>query len=152
MTSDEAIQRRNKRLLNFFIDSGIPVRLIGDDNCPAVVYKEKYVLSCYVKNFDLIFTDKPKEGSEVTRVKLQQGVSFPKEDLVKLLDNCEHRKVYRVKVKGTSLFLSGYNFLDKQNSEGRYPVFSKFGSKIYFSQEYAEQICADYAEYDLEIV
>ncbi len=152
MVTEKDIARRNKRLLTYFRTSGIDVRLIGNENCPAVVYKEKYVLSCYVKNFDLIFTNKPYEGEEVSRIKLIHGAVAEKDDLIKLLDTCEHRRAFRVKIQNAELYLSGYNFLDKEALEGRYPVFSRFNGKIYFDKEYAEQICKDYAEYDLIVL
>jgi len=153
MVTPNDIKRRNKRLLTFFKDSGIDeVRLIGNENCPAVIYKERFVLSCYVKNFELIFTDKPFEGTEVARVKLLHGANADKTELIALLDNCEHRKVYRVKVKDVELYLAGYNFLDKENSEGKFPVFSRHNPKIYYDKEYADQICADYTDYDLVVI
>ena len=55
-TLDEMVSRRNKRLLNFFNIHGFNVRIVGDEQKPAVILNEAYVLSCYVKNFDLHFT------------------------------------------------------------------------------------------------
>lgn len=153
MVTPEDIKRRNKRLFLFFKDSGVDeIRLIGNENCPAVLYKERFVLSCYVKNFELIFTNQPQQGEEVARIKLHHGARTEKSELIKLLDNCEHRKVYRVKMRDAELYLAGYNFVDKENVDGRYPVFARFNTKVYFDREYAEQICKDYEDYNLVVV
>ena len=51
----EVIERRNRRLLEFFRLSGLTdVRIIGDENNPAVIYKNVYCLSCFVHNLSLI--------------------------------------------------------------------------------------------------
>ncbi|POY38365.1 hypothetical protein C3K47_02915 [Solitalea longa] len=152
MITENDILRRNKRVVDFFTRSGFSVKLLGDQNCPAIIYNDLFCLSCYVKNFDLIFTDKPKAGAEIFRVKLEAGSFLQRAELMDVLDQAEHRRVFKVKVSSVDLFLSGYNFLDKTKPETRYPVFAKHGAKLYFDEEYARQICEDYNEYDLVVV
>ncbi|MHA3046529.1 hypothetical protein JSO59_004070 [Riemerella anatipestifer] len=69
--TEKDIIKRNKRLQSFFENLNIPVKIIGDINTPAVIYKNKKVLSCYAHNFDLIFIDRPKNGTEIFRHKLK---------------------------------------------------------------------------------
>ncbi|UKJ08805.1 hypothetical protein [Solitalea lacus] len=152
MITENDIQRRNKRVVDFFTRSGFSIKLLGDPNCPAIIYNDLFCLSCYVKNFDLIFTDKPKAGSEIFRIKLESESRMERPELMDVLDRAEHRRVFKVKISNAELFLSGYNFLDKGRPETRYPVFAKHGAKIYFDEEYAKQICYDYNEYNLVVV
>lgn len=152
MITEFDIQRRNKRVVDFFTRSGFQVKLLGDPNCPAIIYNDLFCLSCYVKNFDLIFTNRPKAGDEIFRVKLEAESKMERTELMDVLDQAEHRRVYKVKISAADLFLSGYNFLDKTRPETRYPVFAKYGAKLYFDEEYATQICHDYNEYNLVVV
>lgn len=152
MVTEEDIIRRNQRVEQLFAHFDMPVRLIGDINTPAIIYKDLYCLCCYVKNFYLIFTDKPFNGNTLGEIKLTREITCTKEEILALLDQGEHRLIHKIKVKDSELFLSGYNFLDKKNLEGRYPVFARFGYKIYFDKEYAQTIVDSYPDYNLEVV
>lgn len=46
---EDMVSRRNKRLKNLFVVNGIDVRLVGDEQKPAVIMDEHVVISCYVK-------------------------------------------------------------------------------------------------------
>jgi len=118
-----------------------------------VIVDYAVVLSAYVKNFDLIFTDKPFQGKEVLKFKLSPNVKITDVELNAILEKYEHRSVYRVKLPDSNLFLVGYNFKDKEktDAENRYPVFAKFGMKIYFDEAYAQSISATYKDYNLEV-
>ncbi len=51
---------------------------------------------------------------------------------------------YKVVLVGSpELFLSGYNFLNKEELLGRYPVFSAHDPKIYFKTEKANEVCLE---------
>ncbi len=152
MVTEQDIIRRNQRVVELFKHFDMPVRLIGDINTPAIIYKDLYCLCCYVKNFYLVFTDKPFNGENIGQIKLTKDIACTKEEIMALLERGEHRLVYKIKVKDTELYLSGYNFLDKDNLDGRYPVFAKFGYKIYFDKDYAQSIVDSYLEYQLEVV
>ena len=141
------LERRNGRFLNFFKTNGFKeTRLIGDPEKPALLYKEEFVLSCYVHNFELRFMDKPFSDNVIEVVKLN-GIEAADSStqLKEWYDTYEHRKIYKIQFKDSSLYLAGYNFLirRKENPEGRYPVFARHHPKVYFSLDKANEIASD---------
>lgn len=146
---EKDIIRRNKRVLKFFEILDLDVKLYGNINNPAVIYRNHTALSCYVHNFNLIFTDKPKSGKEIFRYKLLDEQLFNEQQVDLIYDwlhNYTHRSCFAVGVVGTNLRLSGYNFINKERlPENQYPVFSEFDYKLYFDKEYAEGIVNDYS-------
>jgi hypothetical protein len=110
---------------------------IRDGKKPAVILDEKYVLSCYVKNFDLHFTKEPFSEDIVKSFKLKHEPEVSKLELLEAIELCAHRPVFKIKLSGTELFLTGYNYLDSENAVGRYPVFAVHKPKVYFEMEYA---------------
>lgn len=153
-TTIDDINRRNNLLKAFFssIERNIIV-LVKNINIPCIIVDYAVVLSAYVKNFDLIFTDKPFNGEEVLKFKLTPNSRLSDIELDAILEKYEHRSVYRVKQPESNLFLVGYNFKDKEinTADNRYPVFAKFGMKIYFDKEYAVSISDAYKDYNLEV-
>lgn len=157
---DQIIERRNKRLLSFFhhyFDQD-RVKIHGDKNKPAIILDDKFVLNCYAHNFDLIFTDKDFKGNSLYTIKLQQKPYqeyLGEKEFFHWIDGYEHRQCYYIQVKGTKLRLSGYNFKDKnpENKEdgNKYPVFSEFNYKLYFTKEYADEIIKDYSSKTLNL-
>lgn len=153
----EFVERRNLRLLDFFNRNGFrgQVRLIGDENAPAVLYQDEYVLCCYVKNFDVIFTDAVFEGNEVKRYKLLEEPMKVREELVRLLADMPARKVYRIKLKTgqqiNDIYVCGWNYDDQKN---RYPVFSKSKPKVYFTEGKAMELADELKGlgYECEVV
>jgi hypothetical protein len=136
----EIVKRRNKRLLTFFTTHGLNVRIVGDDQKPSVVLDESYVLSCYVKNFDLHFTKEPFSDEIVKTFKLKNEVEVTKLELLETIQLCAHRPAYKIQLSGTELFLVGFNYLNSEDAMGRYPVFGKFKPKVYFDKEYAKNL------------
>jgi hypothetical protein len=132
-------ERRNSRLAKFFNNLGLPARLIGDANSPAIIIDDAMVLSGYVKNFELRFTDVPSHGQVIYTIKLLHQQIVDRDEVFRVILSSEHRPVYRINLVGTKFFLAGYNFVDKQNSQGRYPVFSTINPKIYFSEASAKE-------------
>lgn len=154
-----SIERRNARLVKFFqtVYSEEEIMVIGDPNKPTVIHFSRegktIAISCYVHNFTLIFTDAPFNGQHVHSIALtEMNCKFPnKESIRKLVAETVHREVYRIRVKGTDLYLSGYNFKDKTKDETKYPVFAPHGMKIYFNRGYAQELVDQYGELGLEI-
>jgi hypothetical protein len=132
----QTIEKRNARLAAFFEQLGLDVEIIGDMETPAVI-KEQFCLSCYVHNFNLIFTDHYDQGNELYRIKLQKEQEYETEPIVNWLQTATHRRVFRIKMKEHEMYLVGYNFKNKDNPEDKYPVFGKFAPKIYFTEDYA---------------
>jgi hypothetical protein len=151
---EDLVSRRNKRLLSFFTLNGFDVRLIGDEQKPAVIIDESIVLSCYVKNFDLFFTKEPFSDEVVKQFKLRHEPEVSSQEIREAIDCCQHRPVYKIKIRGTDLFLVGYNYLNSEDGVGRYPVFARHRPKVYFDIEYAEKLTTNLSEegYNLEVI
>ena len=152
---DEIIKRRNLRLKNFFEICQLPIRLIGDNNSPAMVLNDKHVLNCYIHNFELRFTDNPIQGNIIYTVKLTEKPNFDKNKVMSCINDYEKRQLYKIRLNNSKpiLYLSGYNFLNKEEKEGRYPVFSSYIPKVYFSEEKANEVLNELSNdgYDLVI-
>lgn len=152
---DTIISRRNERLERFFSllydGSETRFRIIGDKNCPAVIVNESWCMSCFVKNFELNFTDKPNHGEIIAIIKLQKDQVIDREQIMGVINTSEHRPVYKLRYSDTELYLAGYNFTNKTEMTGKYPVFAKEHPKIYFSRDYAEQIADTLDSYNLSI-
>ena len=112
------------------------------------------VLSCFVKNFDLHFTKEPFSDDIVKSFKLKNDIEVTKLELQEVIEQCAHRPVYKIKLIGTDLFLVGYNYLNSDDSMGRYPVFALHKPKVYFDKEYAVKLVESlsHENYSLEIV
>ncbi|MBN2520946.1 MAG: hypothetical protein JXB17_10605 [Bacteroidales bacterium] len=139
-TLEEMVERRNKRLVYLFTANGVNVRIVGDPQKPAVIQDEKVLLSCYVKNFNLHFTKEPFSDEIVKTVKLKHEPEINRYELLEVLEMCVHRPVYKLRLSSTDLFLVGYNYLNSEDSVGRYPVFAKHKPKVYFNRDYAERV------------
>lgn len=151
---EELVIRRNKRLLNFFISNGFNVRIVGDEQKPAIILDETSVLSCYVKNFDLFFTRAPFSDEIVRQFKLKHDPEVTPDEIQEVIEICQHRPVYKIRIVDTELYLTGYNYLNSEDGVGRYPVFAKHRPKVYFDLEYATKLALSLNEedYNLEVV
>lgn len=134
------VKRRNKRLLTMFKHNGFNVRLIGDPQKPAVIWDEEYCISGFAKNFDFHFTSQPFDGEVIKTIKLTENVSSNRAEIEEALEGAEHRKVFKIIMEHSNLYLVGYNYIDPDNSVGRYPVFAKHKPKIYFTEDKAIEI------------
>jgi hypothetical protein len=137
------IEKRNKRLAAFFHHLGLDIDLIGDMETPAVV-KEGYCLSCYVHNFNLIFTDHYNQGQELYRTKLQKDQETDIPLITEWLKTATHRKVFRIRMREQELYVVGYNFQGEVDSSDKFPVFGKYAPKIFFTEDYAHDLIALY--------
>jgi hypothetical protein len=151
---EEMVARRNKRLKSLFSRNGVNVRLVGDDQKPAVIMDESVVLSCYVKNFDLHFTKEPFSDEIVKTVKLKHDPEITRYEIQEVIELCKHRPVFRILLTNSDLYLVGYNYLNSEDSVGRYPVFAKHKPKVYFDRSYAEKVAESLNEegYHIEII
>jgi hypothetical protein len=137
---EEMVTRRNKRLVSLFTKNDINVRLVGDPQKPAIIMDESIVISCFVKNFNLNFTKEPFSDEIVNTVKLKHEPDITKYELEQIIEICKHRPVYKLQLKNTNLFLVGYNYMNSEDSVGRYPVFAKHKPKVYFDKNYANDV------------
>ena len=145
-TNSSDILRRNKRIVKFFKQAGINIRLIGRPDKPAIIWNDAFILSAYAHNFNLRFTDIPRGGSVVKEYKLKVSEKPNPSEIVEILNACEHKPVYKIQYGLNDMYLAGYNFLDKENGEGRYPVFAKHQPKLYYSKTKAQEICSSLEE------
>ncbi len=149
----QTIQKRNFRLAKFWEKLGLDVEVIGDMETPAVI-KEDYCLACYVHNFNLIFTDHYDQGKELYRVKLQKVQEYDTAPIIEWLKTATHRRIYRIRMKTEPhLLLVGYNFKSKDTGDKeKYPVFGRYGAKVYFTEDYASDIMKYYSLDYCEII
>lgn len=146
------VKERNNLLLQLFKRNGFnAVRLIGNPSMPAVILFEEMVLSCHVVDTVVHFTDKPKEGNTVYSVDLEGDINGLRSELVKLIDDFEHRTLYRVELIGgdilsplrkfygkSQIYLKDYYY--DHESRSKYPVFTPGRDvKVYFEKEKAEE-------------
>jgi hypothetical protein len=138
----DVIVRRNKRLSDFFKLLGLNVKVIGNVNNPPMIINDEFILNAYVHNFELRFTDSPNQGNVLYIVKLTEKPLFDKNKILSAINDYEKRPVFKVYLKDCSptIYLSGYNFLNKEEKLGRYPVFSSYSPKVYFNKEKADEI------------
>lgn len=137
------VKRRNRWLRQAFEVMDGQIRIIGDPESPAIIYNDAFVLSAYVKNFFLIFKDRPSGGKVNTTFELMEDFRLSREEIMHQIRIANHREVYRVQFLKSSLFLTGWNFIDRDKKEGKYPVFARINPKVYFTSERAEAIIID---------
>ncbi len=157
-TQDEVIERRNWLLLEFF-KKMLPdhaIRIVGDKNKPAVVMDFEEILPCYVSNFELRLLDR-NDGGEVvftialTKTLVQPGTPVNQQPVFeKWMRESTRKQVFRVALSletmfesQPTLFLSGWNFRNKMEKQGKYPVFSEYEPKVYFTEQKAVEVLDD---------
>lgn len=148
----EFISKRNYRLTSIFqtramYEAGLAqkIRVIGNENSPAVLYDDAWILNMYVHNFDLHFTDAFEGGNIVKTFKLRAAFTLSPDELLAHIEQYTHKKIYKVKLatEGVPLFLAGWNHTDKfsRNPETQYPVFAPREPKVYHTKEKAIELC-----------
>lgn len=147
----ELVVRRNKYLRTAFSQFSDRIRIIGNEEKPAIIYEEKIVISAYVKNFDLRFTSKPFNGQVVKSFKLTSTFVLDRDFVLAHLQNCSHRPIYKIQFLNSSLFLTGYNFREKESQEGKYPVFARHNPKLYFTEKKALEVIAELKDLHYEV-
>jgi len=142
----EFVGKRNKRLEQFFRDNGYDhhdIRIIGNENVPAVLFQDCFILPCYVHNFELRWTDKQYEGSVIKTYKLTAEVPNVRAELEGLIQNGDLKKVHKISATNSNLYLIGWNYLDKENKKIKFPVFGRYSPKVYHTIEKANEIIED---------
>lgn len=137
------------------------IRIVGDINKPNVIIDFEYALACYCQNFNLHFLDKNDFGTTLFSVKLNNSYIYDISKINNWLQTAQHKKLFKVALKISSdqseqptLFVSGWNYIDKENKLGKYPVFSEHEPKVYFSEEKAKEIAKELKQsnYQVEII
>ena len=136
----DIVERRNKFLTIAFSELKDQIRIIGNPQAPAILFNDTIIISCYVKNFNLHFTNKPYDGEIVSTYKLKSGFVLSKQTIKNHLKESEHRKIFRISFQGSSLFLTGWNYRGRGEQEELYPVFSRHNPKVYFTLKKAEEV------------
>jgi len=150
--------KRNIQLLRFFknIFPNNEIRLVGNENNPAVVIDFETKLSCYVSNFDVRFNNKNIKGDVLFEVKLKEKFEDIKVSTKKVGDvvteikfdklliddwykNNQHGKMFRVYLECEStqspLYLVGWNYKNKVTKQGKYPIFAEYEPFVYFTKQ-----------------
>lgn len=137
------IEKRNKELFKFFnkIFPNKITLLILNQSTPNVIYEDEKCLSCYVFNFELRLTDSPQKEKIICSINLLEE-KYDIDKILFWLEKCQHMKMHKVKLDTAfpPLYLSGYNFTDRENKKNKYPVFSHYNPKLYFQKKKAEEI------------
>ncbi len=139
------------------------IRLIGDDTNPAIVVDFEHILSCHVVNFNLNFQNENK-GETIFTINLNRNIiGYNESQFSQWYNDSVHKKIYRIildcvaaknNVHQPKLFLSGWNYRNKVDKEGKYPVFSEFEPKVYFKEDTAKQISGELVSegYSIKII
>jgi hypothetical protein len=92
---------------------------------------------------------------------LTEIVQGTREEVVEWLQAYPQMPLYRIQHAGSKLYLCGFNFVDREQKLGRYPVFAREDYHIYKQREAAEDILnmlkedgyeAEITEPDLDLV
>ena len=150
----EDIKKRNERLLALFISMGYDIKLIGNDNNPAVVLNDSTIVSCHVNSFDLIFHSKPFVNDKFFVYQLTERIIITPEKFNDVINCCEHRPVLHLKVVtfAKDLLLCGWNFTQKNVDSTKYPVFAMHRPVYYLNEKSATIVKERFADYNMEIV
>lgn len=156
MITPQKIEQRNKWLSKFFKTIFPDKIMVANtlDN-PAIIYNYTTCLSCFVQNFELKFMDRPRDGNKVYSIFLSETIrDYDVEKILEWFNGCEHRKIFRIKLNSIipPFYLSGYNFTDRDNKEGKYPVFSRHNPKIYMSRDNAEKVIEPLREENYDVI
>ena len=150
-----AFDRRNEQLLKFLLANGLNnIRLIGNAQSPVIIYNSETRLSCYVDDYNLILRESYKNDNVIgTLVLNRKKITDAESLLLDFLYNSEHSDVFRIGLNPVpGLFLSGYNYVNRESKLGKEPVFSKLDARIYLSATVAQVILDEFPDYPLEII
>ena len=85
--------------------------------------------------------------------KLTEIIQGTREELVEWMQQYPQMPLYRIQHADSKLFLCGFNFVDREQKLGRYPVFAREDYHIYKQREAAEDILTMLKEdgYEVEV-
>lgn len=149
MELEKMVKQRNDLLLHTFQHFlGNGVRVHGNVNNPKIILHNKWILSCYVHNFTINFCRDAERKEIDFRHKMTSNTpeNFPDQAMFKKwIDSAERSECFLIKVDQEDLYLSGFNFIHQANTgeKMRYPVFSEYNPRIYYSMDFAEKVLQD---------
>lgn len=118
------------------------IRIIGNPHQPSLIFDNKYVISLFVKNFNLYFSTSFKNGEvlsafdlnlcDINLCDLEDSIRDVKEYLENNLHMVDFKSLYRVEVEDNLYFTR----FDKQG----HAYFTKTNPQFYFRIEDAENI------------
>lgn len=134
-----SITERNELVVKMFEKTklNIEVRIFNHRN-PVILYNGDTVLDCRFTKDKIQFVD-GYVGEVFVEVDLKTE-SVSDEWLLDFITQYPQTKVYRIQYDDSPLYVSGYNFINRNNEETKYPVFSSKGCKIYFTKQHADEI------------
>lgn len=150
--TNEEIEQRNEYLKMYFSKLEQDIRLIGHIKKPTIVVNDLYCISAHVHKYNLFFTDKIYDGNVLTRLRLIEGMYISQDTFNTLLKQMERKMLYKIQYKDTNLYLSGYNFRNREQQKGKYPVFSQYNYKLYFKKQNAEEVMNEFPDYPLVLM
>lgn len=148
-------EKRIGRLFRAF--SKFNVDITGNPHLPSIIIDRAKMLNTYINNFDLhLLEDLPsrknKEPQTILFYKLTADCDIPIKEVKQYISDYGYTRVYPIRLIGTDLFLSGWNFKDRFKGLEKYPVFSKYRCKYFFEMDIAESIVEDYPDYKMEVL
>jgi hypothetical protein len=133
--SVNSFKMRNKKLVGIFTSRGFNIRLIGEES-PKIVLDDKSLLSCTIKDFQLVFFKSFSSNNVLKSFNFKNDVYISDYELGEVIRMCEQQPVFRLQLKRTQLCIVGYNF--DEDKELRYPVFAVSVPWLYLTKEDAD--------------
>jgi hypothetical protein len=134
----ESIESRNLKVIEFFKDNGMGVVLYGTTDNPLIIWKNRFILPCYVHNFKLNFCSKRVDGEVLGWLSL----NLPKEKYNKFnitdwMSKSELTPVKRIVDEDTGLLFSGFS--SNKFSKITTLLFSNSEAKYYFDDSILQE-------------
>ena len=130
---------RNELLKKFCDDIFEDYEIKGSEK-PYIISSGR-IISAYVKNMRLMFFSRPKNGVKIAEINL--GESYDKEKLKSLIKGAKHKRIFRLKYRGTPLYLS--------NIKATHPQFSKKGERLFFTETSVKKELENLNDNNIEI-
>ena len=152
---------KRNRFTSSFFKNALPnheIRLVSTEKQTTIIVDYEIMLSCYANNTEIVFCDEKTKGKKLFSVGIEdKDYIFNETQFNDWFEKAKHKKVYRVFLETKEppqppLFLSGWQFKDKDNKEGKYPVFSEHEPKFYFTEQRAKQIAEELAKENFTVI
>lgn len=151
MHTESQVQELHTKVRAFFELRGFKVQLKGNPNSPIIIIDDGLWIGATTQGFNLVFFNDQEEV--IKRIKLNMNIrTFLTKDLLDLINQSNYKKGYRLKLKGTDLYVVGWQertgrFMDKAH---RYPMFAKYNPLV-MPLDVAVTFQAMVKDYDLEV-
>jgi hypothetical protein len=156
MLSNEEISERNGLLISLIKELDLGIRVVDLPHKPKFLSHD-YSTSfhAYVKNFHLILCKGTASDEVYLDIRLKpienMGVEEIKPKILEWMVMFQHEEIHTIKLKGTGLYLVGFNHHNKALKKNPYPVFAYYDPIYYYSLERAEDTLQRFSKYDLVI-